>query len=420
MRGHHVGELISLATRDPDLLCLDATGEGYRVGARGAGGLRRAASNDGAGSGMDERERRLDYATYLKLDRLLSCQELESAKPRPDRAAEPVHDEHLFIIVHQAYELWFRQILWELDAVLEIFGRDTVSDKSMGRLEAHLRRIVEIQKILLLQVDVLETMTPLDFLDFRDLLTPASGIESLQFRLIENKLGVEPARRVRINEEPYTSRFAAADREKLEESERRPSLLALVDRWLARTPFLSFGEFDFWREYRSAVERMLEKERARIEGTSGLDEDERRTRIARLQASAERFEALFQPEKHEELVGAGERRFSQKALLAALLINLYRDEPILHLPYRLLTLLMDIDEGFTNWRQRHALMVSRMIGTKMGTGGTPGTEYLRRTAEKHKVFTDLFHLSTYFIRRSELPRLPPEVERTMSFQYTEK
>jgi tryptophan 2,3-dioxygenase len=125
-------------------------------------------------------------------------------------------------------------------------------------------------------------------------------------------------------------------------------------------------------------------------------------------------------EKHDALTKAGERRLSQEALLAALLINLYRDEPILHLPFRLLTLLMDIDEGFTNWRYRHALMVLRMIGRKTGTGGTSGIDYLRETAEKHKVFTDLFNLSTFFLPRSALPELPPEVARTMSFQYSGK
>jgi tryptophan 2,3-dioxygenase len=369
---------------------------------------------------MTERNRGVDYGSYLKLERLLGCQELESAKAGGERTGEGVHDEHLFIIVHQAYELWFKQILWELDAILRIFGRDPVDEKNMGRLVAHLRRIVEIQRLLLIQVDVLETMTPLDFLDFRDLLVPASGIQSLQFRLVENKLGIRPEGRVKINETSYTSRFSAVDRKKLEESEREASLLTLVDRWLARTPFLQFGEFDFWREYRSAVAAMLERERARVEVSSELEAEERQARLARLQASAENFDALFLEEKHRERVESGERRFSQKALLAALLINLYRDEPILHLPYRLLTHLMDIDEGFTNWRHRHVLMVSRMIGAKTGTGGTSGIEYLRETAEKHKVFTDLFHMSTYFIPRSALPKLPPEVERTMSFHYTEK
>ena len=91
----------------------------------------------------------------------------------------------------------------------------------------------------------------------------------------------------------------------------------------------------------------------------------------------------------------------------------------LHLPYRLLTLLMDVDEHFTTWRYRHALMVHRMIGTKIGTGGSSGHDYLRQTAERHKVFSDLFNLSTFFIPRSRLPELPEAVRQKLGFHYVE-
>ena len=119
------------------------------------------------------------------MDRLLSAQELES-----ESQGHAVHDEMLFIVVHQAYELWFKQILWELDDLLRIFGKDQVDETDMGTAHARLRRIVEIETVLIQQIDVLETMTPLDFLDFRDLLFPASGFQSVQFRMVENKLGM--------------------------------------------------------------------------------------------------------------------------------------------------------------------------------------------------------------------------------------
>ena len=105
--------------------------------------------------------------------------------------------------------------------------------------------MVEIQRLLVHQIDVLETMTPLDFLDFRDLLMPASGFESVQFRLIENALGVRPDQRVRINEAYYTERFTDAHRARLEASEQQPSLHDYVEAWLARTPFLETDEFAF-------------------------------------------------------------------------------------------------------------------------------------------------------------------------------
>src|SRR5881397_1186851 len=110
----------------------------------------------------------LYYWSYLDLDSVLSAQ-----KPRSG-----AHDEMLFIVVHQAFELWFKQILFELDAVLGVMGRDVVAEKDMGEVVAHLMRINKIQRLLTDQIEVLETMTPLDFLEFRDVLIPASGFQS--------------------------------------------------------------------------------------------------------------------------------------------------------------------------------------------------------------------------------------------------
>ena len=99
-----------------------------------------------------------------------------------------------------------------------------------------------------------------------------------------------------------------------------------------------------------------------------LGAEEREAQLRMFDRLAAHFDALFDREKHEALIAKGERRISHKAFLAALLINLYRDEPILHLPFRFLTNLMDVDETLTTWRYRHALMVSRMIGGRIGTG----------------------------------------------------
>src|SRR5215470_4039776 len=159
----------------------------------------------------------VDYAEYLKLDRLLSSQEPKSAA-----YGRPAHDEMLFIVVHQAYELWFKQILHELDSVLALFRADSVDERSIGTAVSRLDRIVEIQKLLVDQLRVLETMTPLDFLDFRDMLVPASGFESVQFRLIENKLGL--AREPSAVEGGTALSRSPADQEALRESLTAPSL----------------------------------------------------------------------------------------------------------------------------------------------------------------------------------------------------
>ena len=353
----------------------------------------------------------LYYADYIQLDRLLGSQQMQSALH-----GRPAHDEMLFIIVHQAYELWFKQILWELDAVLATFRASRVPEEEVGQAVLRFGRIVEIQRVLIQQVDVLETMTPLDFLDFRDDLIPASGLQSVQFRLIENKLGMRRADRLQLHGAPYTSRFSEEDAARVEASEKEPSLFDLIEGWLERTPFLHFGDFDFWREYRRAVDAMLAADRASIRSNPTLTKEEKATQLAGVEATASRFADVFEPGAGEPIhVAASGRHLSRRALQAALLINLYRDEPILHLPFRLLAILADIERNFTTWRQRHAQMAMRMIGTRIGTGGTSGHEYLDRAAERHKVFADLSALSSFFIPRSALPRLPPEVRSRMGF-----
>src|SRR5580700_264085 len=150
------------------------------------------------------------YADYLQVDRLLALQAPESAKHGP-----AVHDEMLFIIVHQAYELWFRQILHEFDRIERDFSANPVSDETMARIVHSLARVHEILKLLVAQLDVLETMTPADFLDFRDYLFPASGFQSLQFRLIETQLGLPEATRVQFDGDAIEKRLSVADRERL-------------------------------------------------------------------------------------------------------------------------------------------------------------------------------------------------------------
>src|ERR1700744_525754 len=122
------------------------------------------------------------YSEYLQLEKILNAQEPESGKEgiRAD-------DEMLFIIIHQAYELWFKQILHEITACKEVLSKPTADDDGpdMNVVVHRLKRLVEIWKLLNHQVDILETMTPLDFLEFRELLHGASGFQSKQFRQIE-------------------------------------------------------------------------------------------------------------------------------------------------------------------------------------------------------------------------------------------
>ena len=132
------------------------------------------------------------------------------------------------------------------------------------------------------------------------------------------------------------------------------------------------------------------------------------------------FTAVFDPKKYEEMYQRGEVKFSYKAMLATLFIFLYRDEPILQQPSLLLSRLMDVEEMMTNWRNRHAQMVLRMIGRKSGTGGSSGHQYLKSTAQAHTIFTDLYQVATLLIPRSELPQLPEDLRRHLGFYFSSK
>jgi tryptophan 2,3-dioxygenase len=349
----------------------------------------------------------LYYGDYLKLDRLLSLQAPESVSH-----GALVHDEMLFIIVHQAYELWFKQVLHEFDRVEQDFSANPVDDEAMARVVHSLARVHEILKLLVAQFDVLETMTPADFLDFRDYLFPASGFQSLQFRLIETRLGLAERARVPFDDGVVEKRLSETDRERLAAARARPTILALLDKWLSRTPFLDWGGETFRAAYRAAVVRHLSADLEIIRADAAIPDERRASDSGGLGKSLEAFAAIFDPDTNRDVW-----RLSPQAVQAALFITVYREMPAVQQPFRLLSLLMDVDETLTFWRYRHALMVERMIGRKIGTGGSAGFAYLRRTAERHRIFGDLFQLSTFLIPRSSLPELPAEVKRRLGFVY---
>ena len=354
----------------------------------------------------------LYYGKYLQLDKLLGAQDLESARYGP-----AVHDEMLFIVVHQAYELWFKQIIWEIDSILELFGQEVFDDQDMGTVVSRLRRISQIQSLLIEQVTVLESMTPLDFLDFRDYLFPASGFQSAQFRIVENKLGLRPQDRLLLAGGEYTSRFTEADRAEVESIEADPSLFDVVERWLERTPFLDHENFQFWDAYKDAVRTRINADRDVVETNPNLSDAEKKLQLAEFDSVLDQYEAIFDPAKHDLERDAGRLRLSHRAFQAALFITLYRDQPALHEPFRLLELLMDIDEGFTAWRYRHAQMALRMIGRRIGTGGSAGAKYLEKSAERSRIFADLFSLTTYLVPRADRPELPQGILESMRFRY---
>tara|TARA_Y100001970_G_scaffold279067_1_gene385775 strand:+ start:655 stop:1746 length:1092 start_codon:yes stop_codon:yes gene_type:complete len=356
---------------------------------------------------------KLSYGNYLLLDKILDAQNLQSKKVDSE-----VHDEMLFIIIHQTYELWFKQIQYELDSIIDMFQGNYVQEQNIGIVVSRLDRIIEIQKLLINQVGILETMTPMDFLEFRDLLNPASGFQSLQFREIENKLGMQSFKRIKFGKQSYDKYLDKEDRNQVLKSENNISLFELLEKWLERTPFLQFEGFNFWNLYKSSVESMINNDINNISNNQNLDDDAKKSTLQNYVSIKKTYEALFDEKKYNKLIKGGFRRLSQKATLGALFIQLYRDEPILQLPHQLLSQLVDIDHNLTSWRYRHSQLVFRMIGVKIGTGGSAGHGYLKKTVEKHSVFRDISNLSTYIIPRSSLPKLPKKLKKQLGFYYT--
>ncbi len=252
----------------------------------------------------------LTYSSYLKLDELLSLQQ-----PRSEPAE---HDETLFIIIHQVYELWFKQLLHEFDRIC----RELSSGELWGAL-ASFKRCRMVMKTMVAQLDILETMTPMSFLSFRDRLAAASGFQSPQFRALEFLLGFK---------RPEMLKHHASNPAAIKMLTRRLNEPSVVDR---------FYEFLAHRGVEIPVE-LINKD-------------------------------VTAPTMASEQI--------QDSLL-----TFYRGDPE---TIALLELMTDFDEGLQEWRYRHVKMVERTIGTKSGTGGSPGVEFLKQSLF-NPVFPDLW------------------------------
>lgn len=333
------------------------------------------------------------YSDYLQLDKILNAQQTESGLK-----GDEAHDEMLFIIVHQAYELWFKLMKFEMQSIVEIMGKPTINDNSpdVFTVVHRLKRIATIWQLAVQQIEVMETMTPLDFLDFRDQLRPASGFQSFQFKILEAMMGLKFADR--HGKAFYQSHLRQEHIDEIAKIESQPSLIELLNVWLERIPFFDTTYWEnteavdshpFWVQYKKAFASTLN------EG----DED-----------IINSYEQFFYTEG--KLKG---NRLSAKANRAALFILAYRDYPLLQVPFQLLDTLILIDELMGSWRTRHISMVSRMIGMRTGTGGSSGADYLTKSRDHHGVFNELAGLNTYLIQRKNLPVLPDKLKQRLTF-----
>lgn len=345
----------------------------------------------------------VEYTEYLQLSKILNAQELES-----DKENAHAHDEMLFIIIHQTYELWFKQIHFELDSVLQIMNQQTVNDNSpeLQTIVHRTHRISVILKLAVQQIDILETMTPLDFYEFRDLLRPASGFQSWQFKMLEAKLGLKFGNR--FGQQYYLSMLKPEYVEEIKKTESQKTLLELLNAWLERLPF--FDDETLWDTY-SGENQKQEKQTHHY---SVFWDDYLKiytdSLVAGEKQNAETFKALFLSDTKSE-----HTQLSSKAMRSALFILLFRGYPMLQAPSQLIYNLLDIDEQIATWRFRHINMVGRMIGTRVGTGGSSGKDYLKGALDTHYIFKDFSILSSFLVERKKLPTLSAELERQLGF-----
>ncbi len=341
------------------------------------------------------------YSEYLQLDKIIGAQHPVSF----ERGKEPAHDEMLFIVIHQAYELWFKQVLFELDSVIEIMSKPSLNDNSpeLQTIVHRMNRVVTILKVLVQQIDILETMTPMDFLDFRDMLRPASGFQSWQFKIIEARLGLKFEQR--HGAQYYTSQLKQEDIDLIKNAESGYSVIQLINNWLERMPFLT--EDNYWKNYKSqAANNSTHPFWADYENiyTNSLSEGEK--------MNTGTFRKIFFSEEQDP-----ERMLSPAACRSALFIMLYRGYPMLELPFQLLDGLLEIDNQLGNWRYRHINMVRRMIGTRIGTGGSTGAGYLQGAMDKHYIFKEISQLNSFLIDRRKLPDLPNELTGKLGYNF---
>jgi tryptophan 2,3-dioxygenase len=342
----------------------------------------------------------LYYSDYIELDKILNSQH-----PKSFESLEEGNDEMLFIIIHQVYELWFKQIIFELDLVRHIFIRDQINDNSddLSKVVQKLKRIGKILELINQQVSVLETMTALDFLEFRNVLLPASGFQSKQFRLIEARLGLKMEQRYKKEYYKYTRRgsLSEADLQEVDRAENQSTLKELIIRWLERMPYL---DQQYWVEYKESMNSENgDRHKFWVDYRNAYKTSLSGNEAGRL---AE-FDKVFFEE--------GRGNVPPAAMRAALFITLYRNLPIFHLPFELLNTLSEIDELLSNWRYRHFMMVRRMIGLRVGTGGTSGAGYLEGTLSQHYAFREITEVATFLIERSKRPTLPSALKEKASF-----
>lgn len=344
------------------------------------------------------------YWDYIRVEDLLRLQ-----GGLDDDESRLTDHEVLFITVHQVFELWFKLALRELTTLRDLFAQDPVPESSLAGAAAGLDRLTRIFGIAAAHFDLVETLNTRDYLDFRDKLFPASGFQSAQMREIEVLLGMRDEDRLGLGAE---GRYLEALKDPggspspaLERVERRlddqPTLLGALGRWLARTPIR--GSRPGAGDDAAVVDGFLHDYLAALEAALGRTVD---TVLAAGAGGAEAVRARYAEEfEQARAFLLPEDRVLRRIRAAVLFVESYRELPLLAWPRKVLEGLLAFEQAVVVFRQRHARMVERVIGRRVGTGGSSGVDYLDQTAVVYRVFKDLWAVRTFQLRREDLPPL---------------
>ncbi|MEN0066085.1 MAG: tryptophan 2,3-dioxygenase family protein [Myxococcota bacterium] len=349
------------------------------------------------------------YWDYLRLDQLLGIQSGLEASP-DDVSADELH----FIVVHQAFELWFKLLLSEIRLARDHLGQPRVDEETIPYVVQHLRRVNTVLRHAVSQFEVMETLTPQGFLDFRDKLSPSSGFQSFQMREIEILMGLEEAQRIlygkvdpirHIEESATDSPASRMARTRLNAVREERTMLAVLDDWLYRTPIMGstpdeasdeatvlqfleayLGEMELHHD--AALERL-------VAVLTPTDPGSLRQRFSSVREASTAF-------LHANDVAPEHQPRLRRIRAAALFIESYRSLPLLSWPRLLLDLVVEMEEQLVLWRHRHVRMVERTIGRRVGTGGSGGVAYLDQTVH-YRVFRDLWAIRTVLLPKGRLP-----------------
>ncbi|MFT4648598.1 MAG: tryptophan 2,3-dioxygenase [Planctomycetota bacterium] len=342
------------------------------------------------------------YWDYIKVDRLLSLQGgLE------DDDANISTEEVLFVTVHQVFELWFKLILKDLAATRDLFKAEVLSNEDMVQVVTRLERCATIFRAANQHWDVVETLPPREYLKFRGKLMPASGFQSAQLRQLEILMGLAEEDRIafgapgshlaslrgKSGTETESSRRVAAQMKDL------PTLKDAVLAWLERTPIGGADHHagsheEFIDQYLATHSSELDESLKMAKTVASMDDDDRRLNDL-YDGERASVRAFLKPDDER----------TARIRAAILFIETYAEEPLLAWPHRVLEGILEMEQLFVIFRQRHARMVERIIGRRTGTGGTAGVEYLDQTALKYRIFPDLWTVRSLLINPNVAPAL---------------